>query len=255
MREWFSPSELAGLPGMPGSARHVRRLGGGTAAPWKRRPRNGARGFEYHIGSLPRETRAHLTRREVARRVAGGDPHAVAGRLAARRMAIPHEVAGTVARNARQAGLAGAAPLAGRAAARMDARLAVLTAADRFVRLSGMGTTAGMASFCHLFNTGEIALPPDINATIPSVTPATLYRWRKALNARGAAALAGRHGNRRGDTTIHRQPALHTFVTALLADHPHARASHLLAAVRARFGEDGAVTLPAPRSIQRWLAR
>ena len=55
--EWFSASELAGLPGMPGDKSSVNRKANKEG--WKKRQRAGVRGtaFEFHISSLPSETR------------------------------------------------------------------------------------------------------------------------------------------------------------------------------------------------------
>jgi transposase InsO family protein len=136
----------------------------------------------------------------------------------------------------------------------MDAKLLILTSANHFISLSGIEVTAGMASFCHLYNTGELTLPPETTTVISSVTPATLYRWRKTLNTHGTAALSGCYGNRKGDTRIQRQPEIHTFITAMLADHPHANAKHILDAIHARFSGSTSITLPRLRTLQRWLA-
>lgn len=59
VKAWYSPAELAGLPGLPGSARGVqlraKRLG------WKCRPRKGrGGGFEYHVDVLTVEAKVAL---------------------------------------------------------------------------------------------------------------------------------------------------------------------------------------------------
>ena len=57
MREWYSAKELVGLPGMPGTIQGVLK----RVESWESRPRQGkGGGREYHISSLPEETRAHL---------------------------------------------------------------------------------------------------------------------------------------------------------------------------------------------------
>lgn len=61
MKVWFSAADLAGLPGLPGTARNV-----GEKAKrehWKSQPRAGkGGGREYHWKSLPKETRDHISR-------------------------------------------------------------------------------------------------------------------------------------------------------------------------------------------------
>ena len=58
MKEWFSASELAGLPGLPGTDRGVRKAADRDG--WKSRKRLKGKGSEYHLSSLPAETQAHL---------------------------------------------------------------------------------------------------------------------------------------------------------------------------------------------------
>ena len=62
-REWFTASELAGLPGLPGSERGVQK----TAArqEWQSRARKGrGGGNEYSLRALPKETQVALVLRE-----------------------------------------------------------------------------------------------------------------------------------------------------------------------------------------------
>jgi len=57
MKEWYSAKELVSLPGMPGTIQGVLK----RVESWESRPRQGkGGGREYHISSLPEETRAHL---------------------------------------------------------------------------------------------------------------------------------------------------------------------------------------------------
>ena len=59
MKEWYSASELAGLPGMPGTVQRVNsKAKNGCWQSRARKARGGGR--EYHISALPPETRAHL---------------------------------------------------------------------------------------------------------------------------------------------------------------------------------------------------
>ncbi|MFG1250270.1 DNA-binding protein [Xanthobacter flavus] len=59
MKAWFSAAELAGLPGLPGSARGVQIRA--KRAGWKARPRKGrGGGFEYHAEALAVEARVAL---------------------------------------------------------------------------------------------------------------------------------------------------------------------------------------------------
>lgn len=58
MSEWFSAQELAGLPGVPGTARNVKAMA--ERKSWSGRRRVGTKAIEYHVSALPKETRAAL---------------------------------------------------------------------------------------------------------------------------------------------------------------------------------------------------
>ena len=61
-REWFSAKELTGLPGMPKSIQGTIKCAKREA--WQSRPRQGrGGGREYHLSSLPPETRLELAKR------------------------------------------------------------------------------------------------------------------------------------------------------------------------------------------------
>lgn len=59
-KEWFTAAELAGLPGLAGDRSSINRRA--NKENWLKRQREGVRGvaFEFHISSLPAETRAAL---------------------------------------------------------------------------------------------------------------------------------------------------------------------------------------------------
>ncbi len=85
MKEWFTPSEIAGLPGMPKDRRNVRIVA--DRKKFEARERAAGKGVEYFIGSLPAETQAALLARDGSIAAAppackaetkAGDPEAAA---------------------------------------------------------------------------------------------------------------------------------------------------------------------------------
>lgn len=62
MREWFSASELSGLPGMPGTERGINKMG--ERGEINRRKRQRGKGWEYAIASLPPAARMQLVARD-----------------------------------------------------------------------------------------------------------------------------------------------------------------------------------------------
>jgi putative transposase len=63
MRDWFTPQELAGIAGMPGTARGVRMFA--ERANWEGRKRVGTKAVEYPFLSLPIETQNALLAHSV----------------------------------------------------------------------------------------------------------------------------------------------------------------------------------------------
>lgn len=65
MTEWFSASELVGLPGVPKTREEISRRA--SRDKWTRQPRKGKKGggFEYHATALPAETRDALSKQIV----------------------------------------------------------------------------------------------------------------------------------------------------------------------------------------------
>ncbi len=66
MKEWYSALELTGLPGMPGTKRAIQIRA--KRSEWqsrKRKARGG--GYEYHISSLPQETRDALVAKVISK--------------------------------------------------------------------------------------------------------------------------------------------------------------------------------------------
>lgn len=50
-KAWFSPQELLQLPGMPTTVQGIRFKA--KTESWESRKKEGSKGFEYHLGSLP----------------------------------------------------------------------------------------------------------------------------------------------------------------------------------------------------------
>ena len=69
MRHWYSPKELAGLPGLPTTVRGVRMHAKSEQWAWRKRKASGG-GREYHVESLSREVRNALVMRAAASQAA-----------------------------------------------------------------------------------------------------------------------------------------------------------------------------------------
>ncbi|AJO81681.1 DNA-binding protein [Pseudomonas sp. MRSN 12121] len=58
MRNWFTAQELAGLPGLPGTARNIKAMA--ARERWEGQGRLGSKAIEYRFAALPEETQAAL---------------------------------------------------------------------------------------------------------------------------------------------------------------------------------------------------
>ncbi|MCK9468172.1 MAG: Mu transposase C-terminal domain-containing protein [Porticoccaceae bacterium] len=249
-REWFSAAELAGLPGMPKYPRGVNLMG--DRGDIERRKRTQGKGWEYLITSLPSETRAHLGA-QALRAKRASDDDAAAGGMAGRAIVLRERLDAQVLQRQREAGLAATTGLTGGTAARLNARVAVLTLLAEYRQATGLGNSRAIESFCQLYNSGEIEASEDVRSLIPTVERATLYRWKQRQSQQGALGLVDNRGKAlKGQSKIDTQPMLKDFCQAMVADHPHCGASHLIESAQARFAGTG-IELPSKRSFERWL--
>lgn len=124
MAEWFSASELAGFPALPGSDRGVERRA--IREGWLRQRRAGrGGGFEFHISSLPAETQAHI-RGQSAATLIKQSPAAKAGAIEGAKLELKERIEGEAARTRRIESLKKSASLNETAQRRIDAKLAIL---------------------------------------------------------------------------------------------------------------------------------
>lgn len=236
MKQWFSASELAGLPGLPTSERGVRFAA--ERSSWTSRQRAGrGGGAEYSVESLPDESRVELARRALP--LAPVVAQFKAGTESA--SSSPAAAAMLLGQN-----------LVGAQAQRADARLAVVQACDAFIRAAHLSVTAGTRTFCDLYNAKKIdGLDEATISAVAHVTPNSLNAWRKKLATEGTAALAGRYGqHRKGAGKIDTNPDARDLIIGVIAHQPHATAAHVMQALRERLPRN---QVPAYRTVQRFM--
>lgn len=244
MNEWWTASELAGMPGMPSRPQEVSRRARNEE--WLSRKRQGrGGGREYHISNFPKTTRQALARRWQREQASVVEsPH---------RDEVDQAIAESRRRAAREQSLVEYQRLSHRARARADARAEVLSAWQDYRDEHGLGVEASKHEFARLYSAGEITVEPWVRDVVPSFDVRTLYRWRRAYERDGIVALAGSYRYKRA-CTIDAQPELREFVLAVLTDKPHASAKHIYRAAEARFRDRDDVELPSKRSVERWVS-
>lgn len=176
MKEWYTAKELAGMVGVPSTERRVRTKA--EREGWISRKRPKGKGREYHISSLPQETRKLLLQ---------GTTLAATDKTATTNMPAP---AGDHDRISSM-------PAAERAI--MQARLRVLDHIDELAANIGSRREAVMA-FVSMARAGDLPGPMMETLRVANartggrrlISPATIYRWMEKRDAAGAQATAPR---------------------------------------------------------------
>lgn len=223
---------------------------------FERQGRGGKRRI-YGVSDLPKDVREALNYSAAisAARISKPSADFIAGQSISRRIALKEKIDEQAARRIREAGLARAAGLRGRARRRMEIKLDLLARVDSFAAHQGLGICAAREGVCAAIADGQIQLPDDASELIGSdVSPASLGRWQRTLLTQGAAALAGDYGNRKGSGAIESQPDLRDFALGLLTDKPHTTAKNMHRAICARFS-GSALKIPTERTVARFLSR
>ncbi|MEO5332130.1 MAG: Mu transposase C-terminal domain-containing protein [Magnetococcus sp. YQC-5] len=160
-------------------------------------------------------------------------------------------------------------PLTKNETKRLDTRLFVLDLLDDFIETLKLKQVDGEVNFVKLYNannTGRLDIPADIRATLPTLSLATLRRWRREKRDLGIAAMVGRYGPRRGADIWNCCEPLRTLVIGLITTLPHAGGKLAYELALARMGEqvesinpkDGSKVmrpLPSMREFQRFIQR
>jgi len=241
----YSASELAGVPGMPKTAQGVNMIARRGAWPSQARAGRGG-GREFPLIALPPVTRAHLAAQFVS-------DDAKAGRLAGAKLGLTERMAEQSSFNRRLESLKSAVNTPAHAQRRIDAKLQLLGQWEQFNKSAELPVMASLHQFAVHYNEGTIEVAAEVRELIPDLSGASLHRWRMAVKREGVAQLAGRYGNRKGESIIDTQPALAEIAISMMVSHPHACSAHILQALRARFRTDESIKLPSPRALQRWM--
>lgn len=256
----YTAAELAGLPGMPATKSAVIRKADAEQWSYTEETGRGGRRRLYPIEQLPATTRAALSWNRT-QLIAGDASHgarvaAQVGAVEGAKVALQQDLLQQATEAKQAEALKASAGLAESAQRRMDARLFVLKALEHHVRETGTPYSTAEHEIAVAYRLGTLHVPQWVRDTIGTLKPKTLQNWRLGVKRQGITFLAGAYGNRKGDSKINKQEALREFVQAMLVQFPHARATHVMQALRARMAADlaaGDVELPSMRSLVRWM--
>lgn len=156
MSEWFTSIKLAGLPGLPATDRAIRIRA--NKENWKSRPRATGKGSEYHISSLPAETRRYLAEQAVAEQGQAVTDHAAGGKAMAKLLAREVPVKPDAGRKLLTLGEG--------ARKKVDARLLILHAADLFLApyQACQQGEVGRRAYIEAYRTRSLSLPASVYA-------------------------------------------------------------------------------------------
>ncbi len=183
MREYFSLSDLSGLPGLPITRRGVAVFAARAHWPFRKRQASGG-GREYHVSCLPESARLDLMRREADRYIQTRPP----------KIEGIDDLANLVLGEKAKA-LSSLPPRYQRLAL---ARYIVVQSAKKFSQSAFVPKWPGWKTFSELYNAGSFPVEAFASSEVKKVSAATLYNWSTALDAGGVIALAGKPRSQKG---------------------------------------------------------
>jgi len=245
---WYTASDLAGMPGMPKTYRGVKSRA--DKAEWLSQP-NAARGGgkQYHIDSLPAETKAHIFKSSTAVIVDQVNDHDQK----------EEDVSKALKALRRGAAIKWASLPDGPKKKKARAREWLLKAMWAHRRISHLNATNSRKIFIKLINgnNNSIAIPTWVESELPiragirNLSYGTLVRWESDYKKIGVMALVPTWGDASRDRTIiDDNDQLKRVVLGCLIRQPHITAKkivHYLAA------DHSALPRPSARTLQRWL--
>lgn len=238
VKDTYTPAELA--PVLSLTERAVRDRATREGWLFEKRPGRGG-GKLFPLSTLPDDVRLALASTATA-----ATNHEAAA------LKLREDIAARAGETSRQKALSTFAGLPEPRKRRAEARALIARLCDEFLATSGLPRRRGTELFATDYNSARVAVPDWTRETVPSLCAGSIRNWQKALDREGLARLAGNQGRHRlGTGKIDGNPALAEFALGMLKTYPHTHATHLLEAMRARFGED---CLPTLRAVQRWLS-
>ncbi|WP_196795120.1 DNA-binding protein [Mariprofundus ferrooxydans] len=272
-------SELAGLPGLPGTDRGIRKLADREG--WQSRKRQKGKGLEYSPSSLPEVTRTHLAHLSVKAAMdevskqpeyaqyAEAEPVESIPGVKTREM-LDEEAAEHRRLIARGIAEFASIPAGHRRKKKAIARRWIMTALGNFIRDHKCSRTAAYHGLSAAIESGEYALPEWVQAEMPtyrgqqSLKPATLAKWDADYREKGIMALTDGYGNRKHQSIIETNEGLFRLVIGAMIKAPQITGKAMIEFIeatnrlRAPTADAPALPVPSQRAYERfrgsWIA-
>lgn len=240
---WLSAPDLAGLPGLPGTARNVLKRAQSEGWTSRRRDGRGRTGCEYLITDLPAETQLALAAQ------AAGSVKPVVNALRAGEASS--QVAQTLACATSMAIYGQQLERAGAFDPARNPRLDLFQRFEAYHRARGGAVWPAIQEFCALWAQGQIEALPSTLAAYPQLPAKTLDKWYRAWRVNGVEALLERKPRRdKGQTQLARDEELHKVFVAALAEMHDPTARQVARVIKAQLGEDA---VPSERTLRQWM--
>lgn len=212
LKVWFTANELVGLPGMPNTDRAIRIRA--EKHSWQSQAKSVGKGLEFHINSLPVETKNYLSQVYLSSVNLETEPDSS--------LSKGNLVSESFSESVIESELLNLQKLSDAKKEKAQAKIAIVNTYRQFIssyrdlrKLVDAETV-----FAKKFNTKQLPIDTWIYEAIGTVSIPSLRRWAKILEKEGAAALAGKH--KKTKLSIFEQcPEMAEFVLALVTNKPH----------------------------------
>ncbi|MGF1723344.1 DNA-binding protein [Photobacterium nomapromontoriensis] len=254
--EWFTSSQLADLPGLPKSDRNIRIKA--KKEGWVSRPRKRGKGNEFHINSLPNETKAYLTKKRIEA-LSVTDKAAHDGRIEAKAITRKEVVDTADKQQAKAESLMVFQTLSPEQQTRANARLLILKSRETYLApyKDINKLTLGEKLFDEAYNAQQFDFELWVYQQVEKVSWQSCRRWLKQLDEKGLARLAGNYHHNRRASLIEQQPDLQNYLFAVITGKPYlaARPYVLERMINEKLAQYPHWQIPSPSSISRWITR
>lgn len=212
LKVWFSANELVGLPGMPKTDRAIRIRAEKQC--WQSKPKDKGKGLEFHISSLPLETKNYLKRSHLNAEISETETASCllnSGSVSEKSVSIVNE-----------GDLLNLQKLSDDKKEKAQAKIAILNSYKLYIEdyknLRKLGDAE--VNFAQKFNSRELKIDSWIYEHIETVSVPSLRRWAKTLSSEGCLGLAGKHKKTKL-SLFEQYPEMSDFVLALVTSKPH----------------------------------
>ncbi|MCG9624606.1 Mu transposase C-terminal domain-containing protein [Vibrio mediterranei] len=252
-KEWFTASELAGLPGLPNTDRNVRLKA--QKEGWKFQKRTVGKGYEFHISSIPTAARTEIQKQRVSS-LALTDKATQMGLADVAELTQAENATRMIKQKGRQNSLQALNSLSKKQQNKAAARARVLQLQATFLApyKEAGHLVVGEHEFVSAYNAGELELEEWIKGQVKKVSFSTLRRWQKQNDEEGIVRLAGNYQSNQREGLIERQPELQNYVIALVTGKPHlVKRPHVIKRmIEEKVNDFPHWQIPSASSVSRW---